>query len=163
MGFSEMNYQSFNISHELPLPFSKSFTKSMVHIYSTVCTLQHHSVSFPYLQPLSPTIRGYQELSCTFSHIQLHSVSFSNHHVLSDTIRGYQELSCAFRHIQLHSVSFSCLQLLSATIRCYQELSYTSWPIQHPSVSFICLHFFHQQSGATRSIHVLPATFIIIL
>ena len=69
MGFSKMNYQSFNTSHELPVSFSKSFTNSMVHIHLTASTLQHHSVPFSYIQVLSETTRDYQEPFGTLSHI----------------------------------------------------------------------------------------------
>ena len=130
MAFSEMNYQSFNTSHELPVSFSKSFTNSMVHIHLTVSTLQHHSVPFSYIHVLSATTRGYQELSGTLSHIQHHSASLCILQLPPGPFSNNQGLPGTFWHSQPHSASFCILQLPPRTFSNNQGLPGTFWNSQ---------------------------------
>jgi hypothetical protein len=131
MAFSEMNYQSFNTSHELQVSLRTSFLNSMVHIHLTNSTLQHHSVPFSYN-------RGYQELlalSAKFSITLYPSVVSRDFQQQPGATKNFLALSATFSIILYPSVASRDFQQQPRDTKNFLALTATFSIMMYPSVA----------------------------
>ena len=70
----------------------------------TLSHIQHHSVSFNWLQVLSATTRGYHELSATFSIILYYSITSRSFQQQPGDTRNFLALTATYSRVY-HSVS----------------------------------------------------------